>query len=270
MFGKVVNEIWYYRYMVNDYDQYADQRQKVLKKGESLPHRFVEKPAMRKLLPDLKDKKILLLGCGTGEETLLLEDFGADSMVGIDLSKESIRLANESYPRYEFRVADMHELPFQDASFDFIYSSLAVHYSSNPLAVYKEAMRVLNPGGAFQFTVGHPMRWASERTMIDGTSTKLLGYSEGDTPPRLYGSYSAFREYDETFPSGETLRFWIGPPSMHFGLLRQAGFEVTDFVETKAVEETQEVDEYYYQRFSNFPQFVVFAAKKPESKLEVA
>jgi SAM-dependent methyltransferase len=158
----------------------------------------------------------------------------------------------------------MHKLPFDDGIFDFVYSSLTVHYSSVPVDVYREVLRILKPGGVFQFSVGHPMRWASERIMIEGAPTKLMGYTEGGMPPRLYGNYSDFQEYDETFPSGEILRFWIGPPSMHFGLLRQAGFEVTDFIETKAVEETKQVDEYYYERFSHFPQFVVFVAKKPE------
>lgn len=249
--------------MVNDYDHYAALRQEELKKGEKLPHRFVEKPAMRKLLPDLRNKTVLLLGCGTGEESVLLEEFGAANMVGVDLSKESVRLANETYPKHSFSVADMHTLDFEDASFDFIYSSLTIHYSSHPLDAYKEMMRVLKPSGTFQFSIGHPMRWASERVEIAGSPTKLMGYTEGDTPPRLYGNYSDFKEYDETFPSGEILRFWIGPPSMHFGLLRQAGFEVTDFVETRAVEETKQVNEYYYERFSRFPQFVVFVAKKP-------
>ena len=49
-------------------------------KGEKLPHRFVEKPAMRKLLPNLANKKVLMLGCGTGEESLLLEELGATAM----------------------------------------------------------------------------------------------------------------------------------------------------------------------------------------------
>jgi len=251
--------------MVNDYDRYAAQRQEALKKGETLPHRFVEKPAMKKLLPDLKNKEVLMLGCGTGEESLLLEEFGALAMTGVDLSKESVRLANETYPHHTFAVADMHSLDFAGDTFDFIYSSLTIHYSSHPLDVYKEMFRVLRPGGTLQFSIGHPMRWASERIQIDGTQTKLMGYTEGDTPPRLYGNYSDFKEYDETFPTGEVLRFWIGPPSMHFGLLRQAGFEVTDFVETKAVEECKEANEYYYERFSHFPQFAVFAAQKPGS-----
>jgi ubiquinone/menaquinone biosynthesis C-methylase UbiE len=248
--------------MVNDYDQYAAQRQEELKKGEKLLHRFVEKPAMKKLLPDLSSKKVLMLGCGTGEESVLLEEFGATNMIGVDLSKESVRLANETYPNHSFSVADMHNLDFEDVSFDFVYSSLTIHYSSHPFDVYKEILRVLKPGGTLQFSIGHPMRWASESIGIDGKQTKLMGYTEGETRPRLYGNYSDFKKYDETFPSGEVLQFWIGPPSMHFGLLRQAGFEVTDFIETRAIEETKQVNEYYYERFSHFPQFAVFAAVK--------
>jgi ubiquinone/menaquinone biosynthesis C-methylase UbiE len=250
--------------MVNDYDRFAALRQKEIQTGEKLPHRFVEKPAMRKLLPDLKDKSILLLGCGTGEETVLLEEYGAGSMIGIDLSKESVRIANESYPDHDFRVADMHALPFGDNSFDFVYSSLTLHYSSNPIDVYKKVMRILKPGGVFQFSIVHPVRWASERVVLDGVSTRLMGYTEGDNP-RLYGNYSDFQEYEETFPNDEVLRYWVGPPSMHFGLLRQAGFDVTNFVETRAIEACREVNESYYQRHSRFPQFVVFAAKKPIS-----
>ena len=217
---------------------------------------------MKKLLPDLTNKKVLMLGCGTGEESLLIEEFGAQTMVGVDLSHESVKLANETYSRHHFQQADMHNLPLEDASFDFIYSSLTVHYSSHPLDVYKELFRILKPGGTLQFSVGHPMRWASERVEMDGVPTKLMGYTDDDTPTRLYGNYSDFRQYSETFPSGETLEFWIGPPSMHFALLRESGFTVTNFVETKAIQECEEVDKKYYERFSNFPQFAVFVAKK--------
>src|SRR5215216_2866288 len=136
----------------NNYDQYAARRQEALKKGQSLPHRFVEKPAMKKLIPDLHNKHILMLGCGTGEESMPLEDFGGTNMTGIDFSTESIRLANESYPKHTFVTGDMHHLPFEDTTFDFIYSSLTVHYSSNPIEVYKEVIRVLKPGGIFQFS----------------------------------------------------------------------------------------------------------------------
>jgi hypothetical protein len=110
--------------------------------------------------------------------------------------------------------------------------------------------------------VGHPVRWASERVDLGGVSTKLLGYSENEERRRLYGTYSSFKEYNETFKSGEVLKFWIAPPSMHFGLLREAGFVVDAFVETRAIEECKEVDEYYFERNHEFPQFSVFVAKK--------
>lgn len=248
----------------NDYDRYASARQKELRNGQKLPHRFVEKPAMKALLPNLQDMQVLMLGCGSGEESLMLEDFGASKMIGIDLSAESVRLANETYPSHTFEVGDMHKLRFEDNSFDFIYSSLTIHYSSRPLHVYGEIFRTLKPGGQLLFSVGHPMRWASERLDIDGQPTKLMGYTEGDVEPRLYGNYSDFRQYQETFKSGEILEFWIGPPSMHFALMREAGFDVTDFVETKAIKDCKEVDLNYYKRFSKFPQFTIFSAKKAD------
>lgn len=247
---------------VNDYDYYAALRQKELKNGEKLPHRFVEKPAMRSVLPDLTGKRVLMLGCGSGEESTLLEEFGGASMFGIDLSVESVKLANDTYPNHRFSVGDMHHLDFADGEFDFVYSSLTIHYSDKPLNVYKEAYRILKPGGSLQFSIGHPMRWASARITLEGTPTKVLGYSEGEQQPALYGNYSKFAQYQETFKSGEVLEFWIGPPSMHFSLLKQAGFTIEEFIETKAVDECRGVDAYYYERFSNFPQFVVFVARK--------
>jgi len=253
--------------MVNDYDKFAAQIQNDLLTGQKPPHRFVEKPAMKSLLPSLSNKKVLLIGCGTGEEVLLLEEFGAANTTGTDLSKESIRLASEAYPNHTFIAADMHELPFDDATFDFVYSSLAIHYSAEPARVYKEISRVLKPNGTLQFSIVHPVRWASSREIINGVPTKLMGYTEGDEPIRLYGNYSEFHQVSEVLSGNGELQFWVGPPSMHFGLLREAGFTVTDFIETKAVPETREFNRNYYERFSHFPQFVVFVAKKPELQL---
>jgi len=248
---------------INDYDHYAATRQKELKNGEKLPHRFVEKPAMRSVLPDLKGKHVLMLGCGTGEESLLLEEYGCTDMIGLDLSAESVRLANETYPNYEFISGDMHHLPFTDKAFDFVYSSLTVHYSNNPTAVYREVHRVLKPGGSFQFSVGHPVRWASDVVDINNAPVRMLGFTQGKDKPKLYGNYHTFSKHQDTFSDGMVVQYWIGAPSMHFSMLKQSGFVVDEFLETKAVEECKEVDANYYERFSEFPQWAIFVAKKP-------
>lgn len=247
---------------VNDYDHYAAARQKELKNGEKIPHRFVEKPAMKSVLPDLKGKRVLMLGCGTGEESLMLEEFGCTDMVGLDLSAESVKLANKSYPRYQFVVGDMHHLTFANEEFDFVYSSLTVHYSDKPGDVYKEVHRVLKPGGSFQFSVGHPVRWASDVVPIEDNTVRMLGFTQGKDKPKLYGTYHTFSKHQDTFSDGMTVQYWIGSPSMHFNLLKQTGFSIEEFLETRAIEACKDIDLHYYERFSEFPQWAVFVAKK--------
>lgn len=218
---------------------------------------------MKKLLPNLTGKKILLLGCGTGEETQLLEEFGAKDIHGIDISEASITLAQATYPAHHFSVGDMHHIDFADSSFDFIYSSLAIHYSETPQTVYDEAFRVLKPGGSFQFSVGHPVRWATELVNIRGDDIIMAGFAIKAEKPRLYGTYSEFKSHEARLPNSQRERIWIGPPSMHFSLLQSAGFTIDNFVETKPDEALMQVDEAYYQRCSRFPQFAVFVATKP-------
>lgn len=248
--------------MVNDYDKFAKMRQEQLRKGEKRPHRFLEKPMMRELLPDLTGKKILMLGCGTGEECLLLSQFGGVDMVGVDNSAESIRLANETYPEFKFSVADMHELPFEDETFDFVYSSLVVHYSGTPSVVYDEINRVLKKGGQLLFSIGHPMRWASENVEFNGKACKILGFQANNEDGEVYGNYNTFAKHDHYFPNGEVLSFYVGAPSYHFKLLKKSGFTVEDFSETKCIEEAKDIDLNYYSKYVEFPQFMAFLATK--------
>ena len=219
---------------------------------------------MFSMLSDLTGKKILLLGCGTGEETKILEAFGASNMIGIDLSKESIKLAQKTYPNFEFFVGDMHQLPFKNESFDFVYSSLTVHYSDKPNLVYDEVYRVLKNEGQFLFSVGHPMRWSSENVEVNGKKLKIIGnedyYEEGE---RVYGNYLTFASHKHFF-GGESnpLEFYTGAPSMHFKQLKQSGFKIDDFTESKCIDECKDYDLKYYNIYSEIPQFMAFLAHK--------
>ena len=248
--------------MVNDYDKFAKERQEMLKKGEKRPHRFIEKPMMRSMLPDLTGKKVLMLGCGTGEESMMLAEFGATDIVGIDLSEESIRLAKENYNTCEFIVGDMHKLPFEDNYFDFVYSSLAIHYSENPESVYKEIYRVLKKDGQLLFSVGHPLRWACEEREIDGKNCRVIAHGvDNDTDLEL-GNYNTFQKHDHHFKNGEVLSFYVGSPSMHFKLLKKVGFTVEDFSEGICTKEAKELDYNYWNKYHEIPQFMAFLVRK--------
>ena len=249
--------------MINDYNGKAKERQHNILNKVNRAHTYVEKPMMRSMLTDLNNKEVLLLGCGTGDESILLKEFNAEKITGIDLSKESIDIANKTYPKYKFIVGDMHQLPFRDSSFDFVYSSLAIHYSNHPEKVYEEVYRVLKNDGYFLFSVGHPLRWTSEKICIGDDEFKLLGYQNSSTINKIYGNYNTFTKIEEYLACEDmTFLMYIASPSTHFKLLKKCGFQIEDFSESKCIDELKNIDYNYWYRYHEFPQFMGFLARK--------
>lgn len=62
------------------YNAHAEEyEQHLLAPETSLYHAYYEKPAMYGLLPDLKGKEVISLGCGTGKDSKYLFDQGISS-----------------------------------------------------------------------------------------------------------------------------------------------------------------------------------------------
>lgn len=95
-------------------------------------------------VPHLRPGMDLLdLGCGPGSITAGLADAVAPgSATGVDLRPGS----SEEHPGVVFVTADVHELPFEDASFDAIFACCVLQHLSDPLAAVREARRVARPG----------------------------------------------------------------------------------------------------------------------------
>jgi SAM-dependent methyltransferase len=88
------------------------------------------------------------VGCGTGRLEPYLAARGL-SPRGLDLSPEMIRVARRDHPGFGFDVADLRELPVEDASLDGVvcwYSLMYLTHSDRP-AAFSELARVLKPGG---------------------------------------------------------------------------------------------------------------------------
>ena len=105
-------------------------------------------------LPDLKPQRILDGGCGTGYGASLLRQRWPDALlVGCDLSPA---MARQAGARGITPVCgDLERLPFADASFDLIWSSLALQWCQ-PVLAYAELHRVLAPGGQLIFSTLAP------------------------------------------------------------------------------------------------------------------
>lgn len=91
---------------------------------------------------ELRGRRVLDAGCGTGELARRLDEAGA-RVAGLD------RCANLlGRVRSGARVqADVRELPFRDGVFDLAASVLVLHYLDDPRRSLAELRRVLRPGG---------------------------------------------------------------------------------------------------------------------------
>lgn len=107
--------------------------------------------------PDLTDRKILDLGCGDGHDLKLFCEQGAIAY-GVDASLPMVSLAlKNTKNKTEVKEAYFDNLPFQDNFFDVVCSKYALQASPDIQPIYQEVNRVLKPGGAFIFLVGHPI-----------------------------------------------------------------------------------------------------------------
>lgn len=113
-----------------------------------------------KLLGNVGDKDILEMGCGGGQNSIVLAKRGARS-VGLDVSEEQImyakNLARKQKSEVSFLVATMEEASVKDESFDIVLSSCAIGYSENPRRIFHEVFRILRKDGLFVFCVVHPI-----------------------------------------------------------------------------------------------------------------
>lgn len=114
---------------------------------------------LRSMLPDLHHTTVLDLGCGYGWHCRYAREAGAAKVTGIDISARMLEQAKASTndPAIEYKQMAIEDIHFAPASFDLVFSSLALHYVQQYAVVCSKIHAVLKPGGAFVFSVEHPV-----------------------------------------------------------------------------------------------------------------
>jgi SAM-dependent methyltransferase len=96
--------------------------------------------------------KVLDIGCGSGVFCAQAAQRGA-AVAGIDAAEGMIAVARERTPSGDFRIGEMEELPFADASFDLVSGFNSFQFAADPVNALRQARRVAQPSGAVSIAV---------------------------------------------------------------------------------------------------------------------
>ena len=108
------------------------------------------------LASGITDGNVLEIGPGPGYVGLEWLKKSEDGVLtALEISPEMIRLAEKNAREYglaervTYQEGNALGMPFQDASFDAVFSNGSLHEWENPVLVFTEIARVLKPGGRF-------------------------------------------------------------------------------------------------------------------------
>ena len=206
--------------------------------GESPLRRDYEWPAVRSLLPDVADRRVLDVACGPGDTSARLADRGAD-VLGMDASQEMVGVAERRFGNVaDFCQVDLREpLDFvANRSIDVVLSQLTLGHVEEWQPVFEEFHRVLAPSGTLVLSLSHPF---SDYLMLRDEAYPAFGglFGETDGPtitaererPR-YPDVERFEgDWDET--ADDLATFYRRPLAGTVQPLFAAGFSVTGLEE---------------------------------------
>jgi SAM-dependent methyltransferase len=96
--------------------------------------------------------RVLDVGCGDGRFTAELAQMGA-AAVGVDIADAALVRARAGHPDLDFRLAPIDgPLPFDDSSFDVVWTSEVIEHVADTARWLSEVRRVLVPRGRLLLT----------------------------------------------------------------------------------------------------------------------
>lgn len=114
---------------------------------------------LQALLPELRNKTVLDLGCGFGWHCRYAREQEASSVIGVDISENMLQQARELTHDSAITYVQLpiEDIEFAPAQFDVVISSLAFHYIESFGDICKKVYNCLKPEGNFIFSVEHPI-----------------------------------------------------------------------------------------------------------------
>ena len=211
------------------------------------PNNITNWQILKELLGDVKNKIVLDAGCGDGCFSNQLKNLGA-KVFACDGSKGLLKIAQNDFPEISFKQCNLTQnLPYQDASFDIVVSSLVLMDIDNVDKFFSESARVLKSGGRLIFSITHPCFFPAE-------------WERDQNNERLY---KKIKDYWNL--SKETLEIWgetthyHRPITWYSNLLKKYGFLIEQIQESP---EDKDVFEQMQPHQKKLPLFICFSCLK--------
>ena len=114
-------------------------------------------------LSDLKGLRVLDAGCGGGRYSKVCGEAGA-TVIGADHTGavEKARQLCSHLQNVNFVQADLKQLPFVPASFDFVFSIGVMHHDSDTKSVFDAVAKMVKPGGRYSVWLYRRNQWWQE------------------------------------------------------------------------------------------------------------
>jgi SAM-dependent methyltransferase len=214
------------------------------------------KPVPREWFPDLEGLDVLCLASGGGQQGPVLAAAGAKVTV-FDNSPKQLAQDRSVADRRALSIAtvegDMADLSaFPDGSFGLIFHPVSNTFTPDVRPVWKEAFRVLRPGGVLLAGFTNPAIYLFDYDLADRTGTLQVKYA---LPYSDVESLSA-EEKQKYIESGTPLEFSHTLEDQIGGQL-DAGFLLTDVFEDAFADEKEDPVSRY------MPSYIATRAVKP-------
>ena len=115
------------------------------------------------LISQLAGKRILDAGCGGGRYSKVCGEAGA-TVFGADHTRAVDKAAQlcGHLPNVQFVQADLKHLPFEPASFDFVFSIGVMHHDAHTRSVFDAVAKMVMPGGRYSVWLYRKNQWWQE------------------------------------------------------------------------------------------------------------
>ena len=223
-----------------------------------------QRPDLLKLLGNVKEKKVLEGGCGTGFFSRKIVSLGAE-VYGCDVELDMLNTAKESEKQnplgIKYDLCDIKKTIYQNNFFDSVVSvGVLFHLNEDEWKEYtNESFRIIKSGGELVISIEHPFIF----TKFSPTRTSKKCWAVHTQLDNDSG-YNKSQKFEEKYYKSDgdlfTSNLWHHPLDFTLNTIIDSGFQIKEIHEIM-IEKEDLVSEYWGKEYG-YPAFIQIKAQK--------